>query len=94
MSISFSENLDTSEIQNDRLWEEYAGVRPYSFREFIGQKDAVTCLKTYCRAARERKEALDEGLMEFEKNRSSCEKENRRLPRSKQRVRNMKRIEN
>ena len=63
MSIRFSDDLDTSEIQNDRLWETDADVRPRSFREFVGQKDAITCLKTYCRAARDRKEVLDHVLL-------------------------------
>lgn len=62
MSINFSENTDTSEIQNDRLWETYANG-PRSFSEFTGQKDAVTCLKTYCKAAKDRKEALDHVLL-------------------------------
>ena len=43
--------------------EVYIGQRPRSFKEFVGQKEAVECLVTYCKAAKNRKRPLDHVLL-------------------------------
>ena len=69
MSISFIEeasgNDPSIESNTNCLFRQELSpsLRPRCFKHFVGQKEAVTCLETYCKAAKNRNEPLDHVLL-------------------------------
>lgn len=60
MGITFSEQA-TDEVSKKIYFN--PDNQPTGFCEFVGQKEALSCIKTYCRAAKKRNEYLDHILI-------------------------------
>ena len=68
MSIKLAEeneikSTDSSGVETGNLFTDYSFLCPHSFEDFIGQNEAITCLKTFCKASKERNEPLDHVLL-------------------------------